>query len=163
MIVAGRQTITVVGLRYIGPPTATLAPVKQRYGFDINEKLQMVLSRKVPHSLQWPDMRGLLYDVRKGNPFLSRSGTFRNFTINSDATIETDGKKAELSYVKAVSRTVAKDGSLATQIIDPRSPGTTGNRQDHFFQRACREDFDLAHCPGGHLKVLHELDQRYKC
>lgn len=165
------KTITVVGLGYIGLPTATLfASVGYKVrGFDINEKIIDDLKQKSPHiHFHEPDMRGLLYDVlEKGNLVpVTEVGHSDIFIICVPTpAIETDGtKKADLSYVKAASRTVAKalkPGNLV--IIESTVPPGTTEKVGRIISSETglvpHEDFDLAHCPERVIpgKILHEL------
>jgi len=165
------QTITVVGLGYIGLPTATLfASVGYKvHGFDINEKILEGLKQKDPHiHFHEPDMRGLLYDVlEKGDLVpVAKVGPSDVFIICVPTpAIEADGgKKADLSYVEAASRTVAKalkPGNLVIieSTVPPGSTEEAGRIIASETGLIPHEDFDLAHCPERVIpgKILHEL------
>jgi UDP-N-acetyl-D-mannosaminuronic acid dehydrogenase len=165
------ETITVVGLGYIGLPTATLfASVGYKvHGFDINEKILEGLKQKNPHiHFHEPDMRGLLYDVlEKGDLVaVTEVGPSDVFIICVPTpAIEADGgKKADLSYVEAASRTVAKvlkPGNLV--IVESTVPPGTTEEAGRIIASETgllpHEDFDLAHCPERVFpgKILYEL------
>lgn len=165
------QTITVVGLGYIGLPTATLfASVGYKvHGFDINEKILEGLKQKKPHiHFHEPDMRGLLHDVlEKGDlvPVLEvgPSDVFI-ICVPTPAVESGAGKKADLSCVEAASRTVAKALKPGNLVIVESTvpPGTTeeaGRILASETGLVPHEDFDLAHCPERVIpgKILHEL------
>lgn len=167
------ETISVIGLGYIGLPTATLfASCKKKViGVDIN-----------PHAVDTIN-QGKIHIVEPGLDMLVHSavteGYLRATTQPEPAdaflvavpTPFTDGRKPDLSYIEAAAQSIATvlaKGNLV--ILESTSPvGTTEKLADwlaavrsdlSFPQQAGEEaDIQIAYCPERVLpgRVVHEL------
>ncbi len=168
------STVCVVGLGYIGLPTAAMLASRSHdvVGFDINERAVESINAGKPHFYE-PDLQMLLSAA-------VNTGQFRAYTRPSEAdyfiiavpTPFRDGKKPDLSYVESACDAIApvlQQG--ATIILESTSPvGTTemvasrlaAARPDLIFPRH-KESSDaqiaVAHCPERILpgQMLREL------
>ena len=173
------ETISVVGLGYIGLPTAAIFAGRrvQVLGLDVNRKAVDTINRGEIHIAE-PDLDIVVRAVVS-------EGWLRASTVAEPADAfliavptpfkagETDAHEPDLSYVEAASRSIApvlKPGDLV--VLESTSPvGTTERmadwlaeaRPDLTFPRTHGEasDIRIAHCPErvlpGH--VLRELVQ----
>ena len=167
------ETISVIGLGYIGLPTATLFASRKKkvIGVDIN-----------PHAVDTIN-QGKIHIVEPGLDMLVHSavteGYLRATTQPEPAdaflvavpTPFTDGRKPDLSYIEAAAQSIATvlaKGNLV--ILESTSPvGTTEKLADwlaavrsdlSFPQQAGEEaDIQIAYCPERVLpgRVVHEL------
>ncbi|MFV0422651.1 UDP-N-acetyl-D-mannosamine dehydrogenase [Oleidesulfovibrio sp.] len=169
------QTVCIVGLGYIGLPTASLLATKgfKVHGVDVNEGVVSALK----------DGRILIYEpsldimvksaVQSGQLVASTTPDVADVFILAVPTPFTDGHKPDLSYVKAASEAIAPyvaPGNLI--ILESTSPvGTTEKvcewvaslRPDLVLPCASGlgsgEQVYVAHCPERVLpgKILQEL------
>ena len=168
------STICVVGLGYIGLPTAAMLASRgfDVIGYDVNERAVESINAGKPHFYE-PDLQMLLSAAVS-------TGRLRAYTRPSEAdyfiiavpTPFRDGKKPDLSYVEAACDAIApylQAGS--TIILESTSPvGTTemvasrlaDARPDLIFPRykeASDAQIAVAHCPERILpgQMLREL------
>src|SRR3989338_483571 len=169
------ETIAVVGLVYIGLPTAAVfASRKKRViGVDVNPKTIEIINRGEVHIVEHDLDRVVHAAVSEG--FLratAKAEPADAFIIAVPTPFKSD-HEPDLSYIESASRTIAtvlKKGDLV--ILESTSPvGATEQmaawlaaaRPDLSFPQTCGEDSDIriAHCPErvlpGH--VLRELVQ----
>lgn len=169
------QTISVVGLGYIGLPTAAVfaSRKKQVIGVDVNSDTVAIINKGSIHIVE-PDLDMVVHAA-------VTSGYLRATTIPEPAdafliavpTPFNDDYTPDLGYIESASKAIApvlKKGDLV--ILESTSPvGATEQmsawlaleRPDLSFPQDCGEDSDIriAHCPErvlpGH--VLRELVQ----
>ena len=169
------ETISIVGLGYIGLPTAAVFASRKKHviGIDVNEKTVETINRGEIHIVE-PDLdmvvhaavtEGYLRAATKPEPADA-------FLIAVPTPFKGD-HEPDLSYIESASKAIApvlKKGDLV--ILESTSPvGATEQmanwlaeaRPDLSFPQSCGEDSDIriAHCPErvlpGH--VLRELVQ----
>ncbi len=163
-------TITVVGMGYIGLPTATLfASAGYRVkGYDINENTITTLkSGKI--TIVEPGLQDLFSLVVKEGKLKPTNGMdFSDLFIICVPTpfIAEDGiKKADLSYVKKASEEVGRLLKKGNVVILESTvpPGTTCEVMTPILEKTsglkCGEHFFVAHCPERVLpgNMLYEL------
>lgn len=167
------NTISMIGLGYIGLPTATLFASRKKkvIGVDVNQHAVDTINQGKIHIIE-PELDILVQSV------VSR-GYLRATTKPEPAeafliavpTPFTDGHKPDLSYIEAAARSIApvlKKGNLV--ILESTSPvGTTEQlaewlaqeRPDLSFPQQAAEaaDIQIAYCPERVLpgRVVHEL------
>jgi len=168
-----RQKVSVIGLGYIGLPTAAILAKNgfEVVGIDINENVIKTLQQGQIHIVE-PDLEDLVKGV-VNDKSLSLSSTF----IESDVFIIAvptplkDSAVPELAFVKSVAQSISefiKPGNLI--ILESTVPvGTTEiikdilevNRPDLFFSfnESHDEPVYIAHCPERVLpgNILFEL------
>ncbi|SFJ63383.1 nucleotide sugar dehydrogenase [Desulfomicrobium apsheronum] len=167
------NTISMIGLGYIGLPTATLFASRKKkvIGVDINQHAVDTINRGKIHIVE-PDLDMLVQAA-------VTSGYLRATTMPEPAdafliavpTPFTDGYKPDLSYIQAAAEAIApvlrKDNLV---ILESTSPvGTTEklaewlakSRPDLTFPQQAGEaaDVQIAYCPERVLpgRVVHEL------
>ncbi|AAR35231.1 UDP-N-acetyl-D-mannosamine dehydrogenase [Geobacter sulfurreducens] len=169
------KKVSVIGLGYIGLPTAALfASRKIRVvGVDINMEVVDTINRGEIHIVE-PDLDMLVNAAVVGGYLrATTSPEASDAFIIAVPTPFRDGKKPDLSYVETATRMIAdvlKKGDLV--ILESTSPvGTTEQvaewlaaaRQDLTFPHQVGESSDirLAHCPERVLpgQILRELVQ----
>jgi UDP-N-acetyl-D-mannosaminuronic acid dehydrogenase len=168
------KKICVMGLGYIGLPTASLLATKgfQVHGVDVNEQaVEMINSGKV--HIYEPDLDILVKAaVQSGKLKASITPEEADIFVLAVPTPFQDGHKPDLTYVKAASKTIApfvKNGDIV--ILESTSPiGTTEKVAEWILEE--RSDlttseglqgnkgrFYVSHCPErvlpGH--ILREL------
>ncbi len=167
------NTISMIGLGYIGLPTATLFASRRRkvIGVDVSQHAVDTINRGEIHIVE-PELDMLVQAA-------VTSGYLRATTKPEPAeafliavpTPFTDGHKPDLSYIEAAARSIApvlQKGNLV--ILESTSPvGTTEKlaewlaqeRPDLSFPQQCAEtaDIQIAYCPERVLpgRVVHEL------
>jgi len=167
------RTVSVVGLGYIGLPTAAVLASSgiSVIGVDVNETTVDIINRGDIHIVE-PDLDRVVHDV-------VHSGLLRATTVAEAAdafmvavpTPFTDDRQADLSYIEAAARSIApvlQSGNLV--VLESTSPvGATEKlaawlaeqRPDLTFPQTAGEAAEIlvAHCPErvlpGH--VLREL------
>lgn len=169
-------TITVIGLGYIGLPTATLfaASGHKVFGFEVNNGIVSSLKQRKPHiHFHEPDLRGLVHDVLdKGTLIPSEtiqpSDVFIICVPTPAKSVESEsGKVADLSFVEAASRTIGTVLNKGNLVILESTvpPKTTEQVMGKILQEVSglklHEDFDIAHCPERVIpgRILQELRQ----
>ncbi|RDK10480.1 UDP-N-acetyl-D-mannosamine dehydrogenase [Cupriavidus lacunae] len=168
-----KKRISVIGLGYIGLPTATVLASRQIQviGVDVNEKAVDTINQGRIHIVE-PDL-DMLVHAAVSQGFLKATTTPEpaDAFLIAVPTPFKEGKKPDLSYIEAAAKSIApvlKKGDLV--ILESTSPvGATEQlarwladvRQDLTFPQDVGEHSDIrvAHCPErvlpGH--VLREL------
>jgi len=167
------NTISMIGLGYIGLPTATLFASRKKkvVGVDISQHAVDTINQGKIHIVE-PELDMLVQAVVS-------SGYLRATTVPEPAeafliavpTPFTDGNKPDLSYIRAAAQSIApvlRKGNLV--ILESTSPvGTTEKlaqwlaeaRPDLSFPQQVAEtaDIQIAYCPERVLpgRVVHEL------
>jgi UDP-N-acetyl-D-mannosaminuronic acid dehydrogenase len=160
------RKITVLGLGYIGLPTASLLGTKgyKVHGVDTRAEVVDTINQGRIHIVE-PDLDILVKSaVQSGNLTASLEPADADVFIIAVPTPLTADRTPDLSHVEAAARTIApfvKPGNLV--LLESTSPvGTT----EHLVGRILREaghpigdDVFLAHCPERVLpgKILTEL------
>lgn len=168
-------TISVVGLGYIGLPTAAVfaSRKKQVIGVDVNQKAVDTINRGQIHIVE-PDLDMVVHAaVTEGYLRATTQPEAADAFLIAVPTPFKDGHEPDLSYIESASKSIApvlKKGDLV--ILESTSPvGATEQmanwlaeaRPDLSFPQTHGESSDIriAHCPErvlpGH--VLHELVQ----
>ena len=169
------QTISVIGLGYIGLPTAAVfaSRKKQVIGVDVNQKAVDTINRGEIHIVE-PDLDMVVHAaVTEGYLRATTSPEPADAFLIAVPTPFKDGHEPDLDYIESASKAIApvlKKGDLV--ILESTSPvGATEQmsawlaevRPDLSFPQTHGEDSDIriAHCPErvlpGH--VLRELVQ----
>ena len=162
--------ITVLGLGYIGLPTAlTFADAGFTvYGFDVNPKVIESLSNGEAHVIE-PELGELLQKTLASGKFIPV-----NTIPESDVFIvcvptpfieSIEEKKADLSYVESAGKIIAqhiRKGNLVIleSTVPPRATeNVLGKTIEKYSSLQMHKDFLLAHCPERVLpgKILYEL------
>lgn len=173
------KKICVMGLGYIGLPTASLLATKgfQVHGVDVNENaVEMINSGKV--HIYEPDLDILVKAaVQSGKLKAALQPEEADIFILAVPTPFKDGHKPDLTYVEAAAKTIApviKNGDIV--ILESTSPiGTTEKVAEWILEERLdlttsdemhnnKERFYVSHCPErvlpGHiLKELVENDR----
>lgn len=173
---AKKQVVAMIGLGYIGLPTAALMASKglQVIGVDVNPDTVKTLNEGKVHIVE-PDLDELVYKVVKDG-YLRATTTMEEAEVFIIAvpTPFTDGFKPDLSYIKSACESIApklKEGNLV--ILESTSPVGATDKISTWLSElrpdlnvAGQDGVDdenvtlsLAHCPERVLpgKVLEEL------
>lgn len=165
--------ICVVGLGYIGLPTASLLATKgfDVLGVDVNRDVVDTIAKGDIHITE-PDLDVLVKSaVNSGRLRASTAPSEANVFIIAVPTPFKDGHVPNVDYVRAATKSIAgsvKPGNLV--ILESTSPvGTTEKMKEWLAEeypsnRACVDDILFAHCPervlpGFILKELVENDR----
>lgn len=167
------KSVSVIGLGYIGLPTATLLALNgiKVSGVDVVEKVVESVNAGKPHLVE-PGLDTLLAEaVRKSMLRASTKAEPADAFIIAVPTPFRDGYQPDLTYIEAAAKTLApvlRKGNLV--ILESTSPvGTTEKlaqwlanaRPDLTFPQQAGDDADIqvAHCPERVLpgKVVNEL------
>lgn len=160
------KKICVLGLGYIGLPTASILATKgfTVIGVDINQKVVDTIKKGNIHIVE-PDLDILVKSaVNSGNLTASREPQDADVFILAVPTPFREGKKPDLSYVEAATDAIIpylKKGNLV--ILESTSPvGTTESIAKRIMERTGwnpDEDLYVAHCPERVLpgRILKEL------
>ena len=158
--------VCVVGLGYIGLPTATLAAsVGHRVvGVDTNHSVVEAINGARPQIVETGLDELLKEVVAKGNLSASDSMTTADVFLVAVPTPITDARKADLNYVESAAASVApfirKGNLFAVESTIP--PGCTISLIVPILERSGLKagiDFHVAHCPERVIpgKILDEL------
>ena len=152
------KTITVVGMGYIGLPTATLfASAGYRVkGYDINENTINTLKTGkitiVEPGLQ--DLFSLVINEGKLEPSNEIESSDLFIICVPTPFINDNGvKKADLTFVESAAKNVGSHLQKGNMVVLESTvpPGTTGEVMVPILEEEsglkCREDFFVAHCP----------------
>lgn len=163
----------MIGLGYIGLPTATLFASRKKYviGVDVNQQVVDTISQGRIHIIE-PEL-DMLVQATVSAGYLratTRPEPAEAFLI-AVPTPFVDGHRPDISYIEAAARSIApvlEKGNLV--ILESTSPvGTTEklaewlaeDRPDLSFPQQAAEaaDIQIAHCPERVLpgRVVHEL------
>jgi UDP-N-acetyl-D-mannosaminuronic acid dehydrogenase len=167
------QTISMIGLGYIGLPTATLFASRKKkvIGVDINQHAVDTINQGKIHIVE-PELDTLVHAaVSEGYLCATTKPEMADAFLIAVPTPFTDGHKPDLSYIEATAKSIAPvlvKGNLV--ILESTSPvGTTEKlanwlselRPDLSFpqQMAEEADIQIAYCPERVLpgRVVHEL------
>lgn len=167
------ETISMIGLGYIGLPTATLFASRKKkvIGVDINPHAVDTINQGKIHIVE-PELDMLVHSaVTEGYLRATTKPEPADAFLIAVSTPFTDGHKPDLSYIEAAAKAIAPvltQGNLI--ILESTSPvGTTEKLADwlaaarpdlSFPQQAGEEaDIQIAYCPERVLpgKVVHEL------
>jgi len=167
------ETISMVGLGYIGLPTATLFASRKKkvIGVDISQHAVDTINQGKIHIVE-PELDMLVHSaVTEGYLRATTQPEPADAFLIAVPTPFTDGHKPDLSYIEAAAKAIAPvlaKGNLV--ILESTSPvGTTEKLADwlaaarpdlSFPQQAGEEaDIQIAYCPERVLpgKVVHEL------
>jgi UDP-N-acetyl-D-mannosaminuronic acid dehydrogenase len=167
------DTVAVIGLGYIGLPTATILASRgvKVIGVDVNEHAVNTVNQGKIHIVE-PDLAGLVHQVVQEGHLVARlKPEPADAYLIAVPTPFSDGHKPDLSYIEAAAKAIAphlQRGNLV--ILESTSPvGATeqlagwlaADRPDLTFPQQAGEEADvqLAYCPErvlpGH--VLREL------
>ncbi len=161
------NSICVMGLGYIGLPTASFLATKgySVTGIDVSEKVVNTINNGEIHIVE-PDLDVLVKSaVNSGNLKASLNPVEADVFVIAVPTPFTDNRQPDLSYVEAATKAIAplvKPGNLI--ILESTSPvGTT----EHIATLLCEAGHDvdndiyIAHCPERVLpgRILIELVQ----
>lgn len=167
------NTISMIGLGYIGLPTATLFASRKKHviGVDVSQHAVDTINQGRIHIIE-PEL-DMLVQAAVTAGYLRATGTPEpaDAFLIAVPTPFTDGHKPDLSYIEAAARSIAPvlaKGNLV--ILESTSPvGTTDQlaewlaaaRPDLSFPQAAGEvaDVQVAYCPERVLpgRVVHEL------
>ena len=165
MSTSGKK-ICVVGLGYIGLPTASLLGTKgyQVHGVDVSEKVVETINNGGIHIVE-PDLDILVKSaVQAGNLVASQQPAEADIFIIAVPTPFSDSKQPDLTYVENATRSICpyvKPGNLV--ILESTSPiGTTDEIVASILQKNGHDvgnDVFVAHCPERVLpgRILVEL------
>lgn len=167
------NTITVVGLGYIGLPTAAMFASRKVkvIGVDVNSETVATVNRGKIHIVE-PELEAIVYaSVKEGLLTATSAPAVAEAFLIAVPTPFKDNKMPDLGYIKASAEAIAsvlKVGDLV--ILESTSPvGTTEKladwlkelRPDLTFPQDVGEeaDINIAHCPERVLpgKVVKEL------
>lgn len=167
------ETISMIGLGYIGLPTATLFASRKKkvIGVDISQHAVDTINQGKIHIVE-PELDMLVHSaVTEGYLRATTQPEPADAFLIAVPTPFTDGHKPDLSYIEAAAKAIAPvlaKGNLV--ILESTSPvGTTEKLADwlaaarpdlSFPQQAGEEaDIQIAYCPERVLpgKVVHEL------
>ena len=160
------QTICVIGLGYIGLPTASLLGTKgyRVHGVDAVAQVVDTINQGRIHIVE-PDLDILVKSaVQAGNLTASLEPVAADVFIIAVPTPFKDGHQPDLSYVEAATRLIApvlRPGNLV--ILESTSPvGTTDDVVARILREAghdLEKDIAVAHCPERVLpgRILIEL------
>ncbi len=159
--------ICVVGLGYIGLPTATLAASvgHEVVGVDTNESIVEAVNSAAPHIRGETGLDELVKQVvETGNLVASSTMVEADVFLVAVPTPITETKKADLSYVIAASESVApflRKGNLFV-VESTIPPGCTKELIIPILEKCGLQagtDFSVAHCPERVIpgNILYEL------
>jgi UDP-N-acetyl-D-mannosaminuronic acid dehydrogenase len=144
--------ITVIGLGYIGLPTAALLAESGHrvYGYDVNVQLRRMLLRKEIPTMEEPVRQAVLNALDSNRLFIVDSVPNATAYIMCLPTPTSDGKP-DMRYVESAAFEVAKIAEPGSIIVLESTvpPGAT----ERIIERAlsgCGKDIDefhVAHCP----------------
>ena len=159
------KTVCVIGLGYIGLPTAALAAQHglQVYGVDVNPKVVATINKGEIHIIE-QGLQDLVKDgVEKGNLQASLTPTLADVYLIVVPTPFKGNHEPDISFVEAATLAVLpflKAGD--TYIIESTSPvGTTERMAELIFRQRpeLKNTIYIAYCPERVLpgNVLYEL------
>lgn len=161
-----KPIVTVMGLGYIGLPTAALIASKsiQVYGVDVNQSVVETINQGRVHIVE-PDLDGLVRNVtEKGFLKASTAVSESDVYLIAVPTPFKEGFEPDISYVKSAVEMilpVLKEGNII--ILESTSPiGTTDTVAELINTKRpeLRDKIYIAYCPERVLpgKVIYELE-----
>ncbi len=163
---SANKKVCVVGLGYIGLPTASLLGTKgfSVYGYDVSQRVVDTINRGGIHIVE-PDLDILVKSaVQSGNLTAGLEPCEADVFIIAVPTPFREGHQPDVSYIEEATKRIApyvKAGNLV--ILESTSPvGTTENVVARILREAGHdvdEDVFVAHCPERVLpgRILVEL------
>ncbi len=163
---SNKPTVVMIGLGYIGLPTAALIASKglQVTGVDIREDVVDTISKGEIHIVE-PDLDGLVHHVVKNALFKAAVKPVEaDVYLIAVPTPFKENNKPDLSFVESAVKaiiTFLKPGALV--IIESTSPvGTTEKMQEFILEQRpeLKGKFHMAYCPERVLpgNVIYELE-----
>lgn len=160
------EKVVMIGLGYIGLPTAALMASKKFsvLGVDINQAVVNTINEGLIHIVE-PDLSGIVKDVvSKKSLRASTSPDFADVFMIAVPTPFKEGFQPDISYVENATRAVIpflKEGNLF--IIESTSPvGTTEKMKNIIFEERpeLENKIYISYCPERVLpgKVIYELE-----
>ncbi|MEP2936567.1 MAG: UDP-N-acetyl-D-mannosamine dehydrogenase [Gilvibacter sp.] len=160
-----KPTVVMMGLGYIGLPTAALIASRglQVTGVDIHQSVVDTINRGEIHIVE-PDLDGLVHHVvKKGNLTATTEPVSADVYLIAVPTPFKGDHEPDLSFVMSATQKIIptlKKGALV--ILESTSPvGTTRKMQNLILSERpeLKEDLYVAYCPERVLpgNVLHEL------
>jgi UDP-N-acetyl-D-mannosaminuronic acid dehydrogenase len=160
-------SVTILGMGYIGLPTAALIAGKgiRVNGVDVNRKVVDTINKGKIHIVE-PALEGLVYSVvRKGLLQASVKVVPADVFIVAVPTPFKGGHRPDISFVEKATKMVVphlREGSIF--IIESTSPvGTTEKMAKMIFRKRpeLKGKIHIAYCPERVLpgNILHELQQ----
>ena len=167
------KTVSVIGLGYIGLPTAALFASRQVtvIGVDVNPHAVETINKGSIHIFE-PDLDGLVHaTVTSGHLRAVATPEAADAFLVTVPTPFQGAHEPDLSYVEAASRSVAKvlqkgnlvilESTVPVGATEQMAKWMAEERPDLSFPHQAGEEADIqvAHCPERVLpgKVLHEL------
>ena len=160
------QNVCVVGLGYIGLPTASVLASSgfQVLGLEVNPQVVETINQGEPHIYE-PDLDGLVHKViSTGALKATVTPTEADIFMIAVPTPFKNGHEPDISYIESAMDMIApviKPGNLV--ILESTSPvGTTRLMAERLFEKRADLNSDSVHfayCPERVLpgKILHEL------
>lgn len=160
------QTICVLGLGYIGLPTASMFATHgyKVVGVDVNETIVATINKGDIH-IEEPGLKTIVQAaINSGNLKANVKPVEADVFIIAVPTPFKEGKQPDMSYVESAARSIVpvlRKGNLV--ILESTSPaGTTTNLIASIFTKGgvnVEKDTFIAHCPERVLpgKILDEL------
>lgn len=172
MPVKGRgQSVCVLGLGYIGLPTASVLAANgfQVIGVDVNPHVVETINRGKIH-IEEPGLEMMVHAaVNSGQLIATTEPVEADIFIIAVPTPITDTKAADMNFVKAATKAIVpylKPGNLV--VLESTSP--PGTTRDLMVPILAASGFEIgrelfvAHCPERVLpgKILHELIENHR-
>ncbi len=160
------ETICVLGLGYIGLPTASMLSTSgyQVIGVDISERIVEIINRGEIH-IEEPGLQTMVQaGIASGRLRAQIEPTYADTFIIAVPTPITEEKRADMAFVKSAAMSIVpylKKGNLV--ILESTSPpGTCKNLLVPILEKSGLKvgtELHVAHCPERVLpgKILHEL------
>ncbi len=158
--------VNVLGLGYIGLPTAVLIASKgvKVVGVDIDKEIIETVNQGTTHIVE-PDLLGLLKHVIENNMLIAKSNPENAdiYVITVQTPVDKD-KKPDISYVEsAVKMIIPYLRKEALVIIESTIPvGTTEKMFNYILSERpeLKDSIYIAHCPERVLpgKIIYELE-----
>ena len=164
------EKVVMIGLGYIGLPTAALMASKKFnvLGVDINQSVVDTINDGLIHIVE-PDLSGIVKDVvTKKTLRASTQPDFADVFMIAVPTTFKEGFQPDISYVEKATHAVIpflKEGNLF--IIESTSPvGTTKKMTEIIFSERpeLKDKIYISYCPERVLpgKVIYELEHNYR-
>ncbi len=163
--------ISVIGLGYIGLPTAAMFANRGHHviGIDVDDKKVENVNKGV-FSIEEPGLLAFLRDAfNTGNLRASVEIEPCDVFIICVPTPIDDGNKPDLSYVESAGKNIASVLQKGNLVILESTvpPGTTINLLKPILEKSgltAGKDFDLCHCPERVMpgKILKELTENHR-
>lgn len=167
--------ITIIGMGYIGLPTATMfaSAGYTVYGYDVNQEVIDTLKKGKIHIVE-PDLNGLFKTVLESGNLIPTTEMIESdiyiICVPTPFKQDHDEKKVDLSYVEKASETVSKVLKKGDLVILESTvpPETTDIFMNNILEKETglkvNKDYYIAHCPervlpGQILKELRDNDR----